>query len=345
MFRKNIKLVVLAGALALATAVSPVFAEVNSNQIITDGNVPVEKTLLVDDGVTSINKTFTFTVTPVGEAAANINYTPSVSYSYSSLDLNGNELVKSGEKIAFSAKDNAVPGEYEFSVKETIVEDDENVTYDGTEYKIRVYLTNNNAENAGSGKVVVSSITAVDKDEDTDGKKTTKVSFENQYKAYSSLTLSKQVTGAGADPVHDKFSFKVTFDFPEWYDNAGTQYQLPTLTNGLSYANGATSTSFTINGFQDDKSVTFENLPVGTTYTVEEIDVPSGYTPSYTLNQGLSSTTSKNLGDKTPESVEDGLIYDNGSNAVEFTNDKPANPITGIITNNAPYIVLLGASG
>lgn len=58
MFRKNIKPVVLAGALALATAVSPVFAAEDTKSI------SVTKTAEFASGFNTVNGEFSFTVTP-----------------------------------------------------------------------------------------------------------------------------------------------------------------------------------------------------------------------------------------------------------------------------------------
>ena len=59
MFKKNIKPILMAGALALATAVSPVFAEQNN---ATPNSIPVYKELVVAEGNNNVSETFNFTV-------------------------------------------------------------------------------------------------------------------------------------------------------------------------------------------------------------------------------------------------------------------------------------------
>ena len=64
MFKKNIKPILMAGALALATAVSPVLAEQvdNVNVISTNNTFKINKTIKVADGADLPKGTISFNV-------------------------------------------------------------------------------------------------------------------------------------------------------------------------------------------------------------------------------------------------------------------------------------------
>lgn len=120
-----------------------------------------------------------------------------------------------------------------------------------------------------------------------------------------SLQISKTVTGENA-PADTSFAFEV---------------ELKDLTGAALNGTFATSTGDGSQGtitFTDGKaqvtlkhgeSLTITNLPVGTAYTVKEIDIPAGFTPSVTTGgaEGATDTAS-------------GTIAHNSTAAVGFTN-------------------------
>ena len=132
---------------------------------------------------------------------------------------------------------------------------------------------------------------------------TTLVRVANQ--RVGSLQISKTVTGENA-LADTSFTFEV---------------ELKDLTGAALNGTFATSTGDGNQGtitftdgkdqvtLKDGESLTITNLPVGTAYTVKEIDIPAGFTPSVTTGgaEGATDTAS-------------GTIAHNSTAAVGFTN-------------------------
>ena len=335
----------MAGALALATAVSPVFAvnvetpDVNPTYV---SSITVNKTLTLPAGIESLPaQAFNFTVTATGNNAtiaptptvgtvniAQANTTGGVGTSFS-----GNAV------ISFAPAQGTIPGNYTYTLTEKN-ESATGITYDTAQYTIEVQVINANENNPGT--VVVSDVCVVKtviKDGETVNVKTS-ADFTNAYSENADLTLEKQVTGKGAD-INDKFEFTVALTLPAGY--TGTK-EFAVATTG-TVTDAASKVVFNDNGtatytakLKDDATVTIQNLPVGTTYTASEAN--GSYTASLENTKGESGVQTKS-GNSTDQNV---LVYD-GTNYVKFTNTKNSSPLTGVIVNNMPYIALLGASG
>lgn len=98
----------------------------------------------------------------------------------------------------------------------------------------------------------------------------------------------------------------------------------------------------------DGDKIVFENLPVGTKYEVIEKGVENdGYTPSVTVFENGTSIPKKNGNEKEDlSSLNQGKknLVGEKTNTVTFVNNHKGNPITGIITNNLPFILLIGGA-
>ena len=212
------------------------------------------------------------------------------------------------------------------------------MTYDTKSYTVNVYVVND-----GDG-LKVDSITA------NDGTaKVTDMSFDNTYVKDSSLTIEKKVTGTQADRTkHFNFTINMTkasTDTRASYtgtivkgDKCKETHQNVVLTfdnNGKATANVELC---------DGDTITFDNIAAGTRYTVTEAGATDGYTPSVAVveNGGIA-------GQINATSEVDGITADNKligekANSVVFTNAYADTPITGVIINNLPYVVLAAAA-
>lgn len=152
--------------------------------------------------------------------------------------------------------------------------------------------------------------------------------FENTYTA-NSLTLKKTVRGNMGDKNNDKFTFKVTL----------------TGEDGKTYAEDYAVAGGSVNETQKVKvdgnpynitikhgeEITIANLPAGIRYKVEEV-ASDGYT-AYTSYGILDN-------DKVAGTAVEGTTSATAAEAA-FTNVKDGTPDTGVILDNAPYILML----
>lgn len=102
----------------------------------------------------------------------------------------------------------------------------------------------------------------------------------------------------------------------------------------------------------EDKLI-FNNVPVGTRYVVEEKAAPNdGYTPvSVTVKENGIEYKKENKDEKAgisskpqdPQNGTDSLVGEN-ENKVVFVNHYDDIPITGIVMNNLPFILLIGVA-
>ena len=164
--------------------------------------------------------------------------------------------------------------------------------------------------------------------ENGEGKGTKNQAVENTYSA-GTLDVSKKVTGSLGDK-NKKFDVTVTFTAP-----AGKTVEAPiTYTENdedkkiesTDWVKGvATATIHLAHG----EHVLFNNIPYDVTYTVVEAD----YTAE--ANGGYDKA-SYNFSDKT-----DIKKLDSAAETVEITNNNGAMIDTGVILDNAPYMLML----
>ena len=341
MNKKTLSTLLLTGALLVSANTSVFAADVPTVGTGTEdqgATVSVTKNFEFAEGITTPGATFAFTATKVTADAPDATIAP-ITYTKGEVTGNlsdGKYTISKDSAITFGAFPHA--GMYEYNVTET-KGDVAGVTYSTTTYKLRVYVANK-ADGTG---VYVQSITAED-----NGTKKDKVLFTNTYvkdggsdDGKEALTIEKETTGALADQTK-KFDFKITLT------KAAT-----TTDNTVKGKIGAQEITFTYGQettFQlghKDKLV-FEDLPAGTRYIVTEVGVEDGYVPTVNViengvkNQEKAGTDKDDL--TSAKDGENNNLVGEKENSVTFVNKFDDNnvPITGIIENNMPFILLIG---
>lgn len=194
-------------------------------------------------------------------------------------------------------------------------------------------------DNAGSNITDVKVETGVDN---------TEIDFRNVYSKNSGLTISKTVTGDLGSHTQ-AFPFSLTLTKPailnELEDMGVTvpDTYSATLPNGdpLNFTFGddiaTASGSFSL---KHGESISFSNLPVGMKYTLSENDgLAITHYNTYITGQENGTAFERVTG----VTVSDKLVGE-GVNKADVENNYSANPITGIVSNNLPFIVLIGAA-
>ncbi|MDY4796176.1 MAG: FctA domain-containing protein [Floccifex porci] len=365
MFKKNIKPILMAGALALATTVSPVFAVDGGNDDQASG-IPVTKTFTYAKGVNSFSTdTFNFNISFVGafnpitgllisgatlDVNPAINATnPEIRYTFTPNTTSTESIItdtKSTSSINFYANNSTVPGVYKYSISEATTTDT-NVTYSTETYTILVEVTN---PTQGTGFVITPHVYAGDVDYNTNAEKAGAITFANSYteNKANALKVTKTVTGNYGDK-QEYFQFSGTITIPS------TAKEAVKFTPNTDITSANNDTTYTVEpgGTQEftfylksGDALEFETLPVGTTYSFRETKAGTdGYTTTISGADQVEYKDNTNV--VKPSTIAKGTVTDadDDKDEVLFTNDKNSTPLTGVIVNNMPYIALLGASG
>ncbi len=339
MFGKKAKYIVagLSLAMTLAPAV-PAFANSGTQATVSTG---VTKKLEVNPG-SKVTATFSYTATPTVIKGAVVDgknttstETHNVSATIADITLSADGAEATGTAaITYGAFDHA--GTYAWVVKETAN------TYTGTgemQYDPETYTlvaVVNNTDNGGT--TVAESYLIKGTVEEASGEKVGTATFTNKYTEKTSdgtnkpLVVTKKVEGNQGNKQQD-FTFTVTFTAPDVLPAGKTKADVlnaitatagegAVITNEAKVAADATSRTFTFTA-KDSKNVTFNDVLVGTTYTVDE-ETPSDYSASGEVEQAT-------------------VLSEDGAN-VTVTNTKSATVVTGVIVNNAPFIVMIGVA-
>ena len=239
MFKKNIKPILMAGALALATAVSPVMAYDTDNPDgdngqgwfipVEDNNasVPVNKYFHVQDGFATTDTAYNFEykiqyvgayksdeLTPnnvlsstkmpsVKVGDTNLTFDDSNEATHTINFKQGVTTSNSNFSFVFSAVEGTKPGVYVFNISEN-GDDTTTLNFDETTYqvKVRVVSTTNKETGELQAGTVIDQIAIINNNSTATtikDKKVNSANFNNYYEEYADLTVSKQVTGLGAD--------------------------------------------------------------------------------------------------------------------------------------------------
>lgn len=261
-------------------------------------------------------------------------------------------------------------GEYEYKITEaqtvagyTVDADNETLQYSKAEYKMRV-IVNNKADGTGVyvkyvivDRVLNDAGTAeAAKVNPGDDVTANTLTFTNIFTregglldgndpadGKSCMEITKTVTGAAGDKTKE-FDFTLTLKKSPTESAAVTEYKAKiTRADGtwetMSVPADESEFSFKLKhgekfAFLGDETYT---LPAGTRYTVKEIGV-NGYTTSAEVKENGGTATTIN--DVTAANK---LVGDH-ENYAKYTNDKGVTPPTGIIINNLPFILLIGAA-
>lgn len=296
--------------------------------------VSISKNFVVAEGITVPDTAFEFEITKITDDAPNATIAP---ISYTSADIQKSTKqntvtvheIKKESPIQFGTFPHA--GVFEYTVKEKAGNYD-GIEYSTEEYTLRVYVANKEDQDGG---LFIQSITA----ENNKKEKQAKISFTNTYRKDSSLKILKQTIGALADKTK-KFDFTIHFTVPSTSD--ATEFI------GII---GETQQTFTVGQpvkFQlsDGQELVFDNIPAGTRYVVTEIGAADGYTPKVTvIENGVQladkqGTEADDLNSLSENSV--GNLVGEGKNEVTFVNEYHEVPVTGVILDNMPFVILIG---
>lgn len=273
-------------------------------------------------------KTFTFSKTyqtSAGETPATI---PSESLKFNVTAADGNPddtkiiiadhtVVGNPGSVTVSVPSYSTVGKWNYTVKE-VAGNTQGVTYTDTEFGVQVTVTYVNGN-----LVAETSFTT------KDGSNKKIEGIVNKYDL-GNLTVTKTVDGNLASKTQ-KFDIDVTFTSSK--PVASTISGAVTILPGAwtTESDGTYSYKATVS-LANGETATFNNIPVGVSYTVEEqakhtaadangSNPATGYTATY-------------VGQSSDIIVE--------GNAATVTNTKGTTPDTGITTDSLPYIMLLG---
>lgn len=336
--KKKLGAFVLAGTMLLSMGTG-VFAAENIDIPNVNGQdgVKITKDFVMADGLAIPQATFKFQVTSRTPDALSATI-QDISYDANDNDIkikqtDGSYVISKDQKLSFEGNWQHA-GEYVYKVteKQDPANKVENVTYDSSEYTLRVYVVNKN------DNLEVEKITA-----EKAGTKTAKILFTNTYaKNDAILTIEKNTTGKYADKTKE-FKFEITFTKSPMSDQ--------TSFTGTIGAQSDTYIAGTPKEFSlaDREQLVFHNLPVGTTYVVKELAEPDGYTPSVTVKENQTNTVTNKTVQETEalntlkENGKNNLVEEN-ENKVTFTNTYKDVAVTGIVMNNLPFILLVAVA-
>lgn len=344
--RKNRGLAAVASAFALTAALAfgavvPAFAAdygqgATTTNTVAATDAKVTKVLHTNAG-SNVTAKFSFTATGTTvatddkgtESEPTTGLTPTIADVTLTSDGTGNDQTGTGA-ITFPVYTHA--GVYAYVITEnqtaeiTNTDGDEgSMTYSQDKYLMRVYVTN---KADGSGVEIASVTFEKNPTETANGEKVdgNNVKFENTFtektQANSLLTISKKVTGGSGDQTKD-WNFTVTFKAPTNVPAGWTVQNIKVIDNDGNTQEGKVGADGTVTfSLKHGQSYKFDNVVVGTTYTVTEAESgKDGYTTS---GEVKTATT----------------IKDSGTNGTEVVNNKESITPTGLIINNLPFIML-----
>ncbi|MDM0455025.1 FctA domain-containing protein [Clostridium perfringens] len=326
--KKKLSALLLSGAMLMSMSTS-VFAQ--GVPTIGDGTeghpatATIKKNFEFSEGIATPQVTFKFTATSSTPDAPTATITD-ISYTDGENAGNvtdGKYTISKNTAISFGEFPHA--GLYEYTVKETN-EHGTGITYDTNEYKVRVYVAN------GKDKPYVKTITS----ENNNEKKP--IIFTNTYKKDASLIIEKNTTGELADKTKD-FDFTIIFTKSATSDD---KIFTGKIGNETVTCEAGVEQTFKLH---DKEQLVFNNLPAGTRYVVKEKGIPSdGYTPSVTVIENDVTTVNGIKGNETDDlssSTNGTNLVGEKTNKVTFVNTHNDTPITGIIINNSPFILMI----
>lgn len=215
-------------------------------------------------------------------------------------------------------------GQYVYTIAETVPETGlAGVDYDQEKVSMKVTVVNDDRTDNGLKISTISFTKNNDKiSGKVDGNTNEEAAFINTYTA-NKLEVIKEVTGAAGDKNYP-FSFVVTFTGPDGKTWDASKLTFAENAKSATYDNDAWNFTLT-----HGESISFANLPKGVTYSVVEkyLDAANQITINdikYTARYENGTGTM----DATPKTA---TVY----NATEGFLD------TGVILDNAPYILML----
>lgn len=261
-------------------------------------------------------------------------------------------------------------GKYEYTVTETQTADpivanseQEKMIMSQAEYTMDVYVTDG-ATGTEISNIVVNKVkddagqTATGK-VDIGNTDTNRFNFTNTYvqeagtgtdptnpdpiyNQFGSLNVSKKIVNANgtATTPDDEFAFTATFAFPKGTD-ANTLGGIKANGGDVTLAEGGTYTFH----LKANKNMKFTGVPVGTTITVKE-SAAKNYKGSaeITIN-GTKLTSVAETSYNTELTAVRSQKLGQKQNIVDVTNTYNDVPVTGIIMNTLPYVLMIALCG
>ena len=272
------------------------------------------------DGVKDTDTEFNFTLT-LGSKSENVTWSKNGSTDTDTVTGTSHKFtLKGGESITFNG----------ISVEDTHVKVEED------NYSTQHYTTTIKVNGEAVSDAAISAETLKQHQ-----KAGTKVEFTNAYTTpkLPSMTIKKVVTGAFGERTKE-FGFSVTLH------NAN-----PDLLNDVT-ATGATTKEnlghFTMN---HGKSVTLNQIPVGTTVTVTETGANEYETSATGHKNSIKTSGARTFTYKVEEQNGEAVLVSLGEDretfagtAITVTNDFDGNPDTGVLLDTLPYLILLAVA-
>ena len=162
------------------------------------------------------------------------------------------------------------------------------------------------------------------------------------YNKFGSLNVSKKIVNANGTTTtpDDEFAFTATFAFPAG-TNASTLGGIKANGGDVTLAEGGTYTFH----LKANKNMKFTGVPVGTTITVKE-SAAKNYKGSaeITIN-GTKLTPVAETSYNTELRAVNSQKLGQKQNTVDVTNTYNDVPVTGIIMNTLPYVLMIALCG
>ena len=309
-----------------------------------DNSITIQKTYEKMGVGSSPAETFEFEIT--ADKIANNNHLSKTDMPSPTLSNKGKISYNAGEagtenkakdlKITFDNTEFKGVGVYYYNITEKTPEaakQNVGVTYDSTPVTMKVTVVNVLDENGSpTGRYEISTISFTKGSGKitgrVDGDDISEVAFKNTYSA-NKLLVQKVVKGSGANK-NDTFNFKVTFRKSDSVTAQNWANAITVTANGDTVLAEDTYTknedgSFTFH-LKHGEALNFNNIPAGISYTVEELGITNGQTADgYEVSYDDYKTG-------TMGTTELGTV---------ITNTKGEVIDTGVILDNAPYILML----
>ena len=296
-----------------------------------DGTFTIKKAYASNDGATAPKENFTLTATKVSVSKSSISDTEFKAEGAYELTIH-DATFENGDITDFNVKlpNYGKPGVFLYKLHEND-NGTAGVTYDNNDYYLTVYAFNKADSTA---KVEANDLQyAVRLDRGLQGNENFEKKVDTINNSYTAepLTITKTVNGNMGDRTQP-FEFKVVFNADKTVKSSisvsGDHGEVTGVAlddnNTFTFTNTAT-VNFTLTHGQ---TMNFLNLPEGVTYKVEEINVPEGY-KTYINNADTPATATEGTIGNTAVTI--GYENVNGDTTID----------TGVILDNAPYILML----
>lgn len=255
------------------------------------------------------------------------------------LTFNAVTWESSNAKFDIELPDYTAVGKYVYTVDE-VQGNTAGVTYNTGKYTITVIVVNANPENVSAGEYkCYVSLRALGSDTKVAG-------ITNSYNS-GTVTVEKKVTGsmgekdrpfhftvtfAADDDVVVKSTMKVAGQYTSLNagDGATVATDAKTGTTTIKFANNGGTATVTVD-LTHGQSINFINVPYGVKYTVSETGT-EGYTAKINESE---------VGQTGAGATISNIKVENATNNVLFTNNNGAQVDTGVILDNAPYMLML----